>query len=755
MKSPLLDKQLLNDLDKENQREVYAKIINLTTDELPIEEITGIITQGTLSIDGSSSVRRTCSLSLVAERLNINEYYWNFATKFKLLVGLKMPKTLREKYIENSTLVVDSKTGELILNGKVVYLYEDYPDIIWFKQGIFLITSFKYIVNTNGTDNIYITGKDKMALLNGDLGGNFMHATDVGSIEERIYEGGDPNPKDIIKTPLTMKQIIIELIHKYANEPMHNIIVNDLDDNGLIMLDYHGDNDIYLFKNVNTGLFENVIFDGDVIRYDRYNNPVILSNLEENELDSLFDSGINLNPKRLKNSNSLLDNTFYTIVKCSYGSIVGYRTTDWTYPSEGGELIMNAGDTISMALDNLCKVFDNEYEYFYDIDGRFIFQRKITYINVSQSNLLDTITLNKITNDLEKTNYIESDKLISQLSYNFIDGTMATTFNNSPNITNIKNDYAIWGKKKANLKGKENAIHLRCAIDEKPEKYKNFDGITFLSSQYDWRELIYQMALDYYNHNHDDDYEVVLSRNNPEYLFGKTGYEQYYEDLLGFWRLLYYVPKDSDLSDIESDELKQQLKKDFYLNINEFSTIEEYNKKKFWNRAIITDPSSLLFWFDFIDGKTSELSKYSVKAIGDRTKVVNNDKIRAITYGEIPNLIYINQNDYNELRKNKLIKDGYTYIILPEGMEEYFISTKKQKSTQDELDNLLFQYAYVNESITINSIPIYYLEPNTRIGVYDEKTKINGEYIINKIVITLNYNGTMQIMATKAPTRLY
>jgi hypothetical protein len=144
-------------------------------------------------------------LSLVAERLNINEYYWNFATKFKLLVGLKMPKTLREKYIENSTLVTDSKTGELILNGKVVYLYEDYPDIIWFKQGIFLITSFKYIINTNGTDNIYITGKDKMALLNGDLGGNFMHATDVGSIEERIYEGGDPNPKDIIKTPLTMK----------------------------------------------------------------------------------------------------------------------------------------------------------------------------------------------------------------------------------------------------------------------------------------------------------------------------------------------------------------------------------------------------------------------------------------------------------------------------------------------------------------------------------------------------------------------
>jgi len=33
------------------------------------------------------------------------------------------------------------------------------------------------------------------------------------------------------------------------------------------------------------------------------------------------------------------------------------------------------------------------------------------------------------------------------------------------------------------------------------------------------------MARDYYNHNHDDDYEVKLYRNNPNYPFGKTGYE--------------------------------------------------------------------------------------------------------------------------------------------------------------------------------------------------------------------------------------
>jgi len=137
--------------------------------------------------------------------------------------------------------------------------------------------------------------------------------------------------------------------------------------------------------------------------------------------------------------------------------------------------------------------------------------------------------------------------------------------------------------------------------------------------------------------------------------------------MLGFWRLIYNPElKDTD----ENNE-------NFYLRLDPDETLESFYHKRYWNRDVLRDPSSLLFWFDFIDGKSSELSKYSVKAIGDRTKVVNNDKIRAIYYGEIPTLIYINYKDYNDLKKNKLLKDGYTYILLPEGMEDYFDATRK------------------------------------------------------------------------------
>ena len=79
-----------------------------------------------------------------------------------------------------------------------------------------------------------------------------------------------------------------------------------------------------------------------------------------------------------------------------------------------------------------------------------------------------------------------------------------------------------------------------------------------------------------------------------------------------------------------------------------------------------------------------------------------------------------------------------------------FSISAQGKSAKDRLDELIYQHGYCIESVTITSIPVYYLEPNTRIHVYDDKTNINGDYIVSKMTIPLAYNGTMQITATKA-----
>jgi hypothetical protein len=79
-----------------------------------------------------------------------------------------------------------------------------------------------------------------------------------------------------------------------------------------------------------------------------------------------------------------------------------------------------------------------------------------------------------------------------------------------------------------------------------------------------------------------------------------------------------------------------------------------------------------------------------------------------------------------------------------------FSISAQGKSAKDRLDELLYQHSYCIESATITSIPIYYLEPNTRIYLEDNDTSLFGDYIVSKITIPLSYNGTMSITATKA-----
>ena len=64
-----LDRNFLKLMDDYTQREVYAKIISLSWDETAIAEITGNIASGNITVDGSSSTRRTCSLTVVTDNL--------------------------------------------------------------------------------------------------------------------------------------------------------------------------------------------------------------------------------------------------------------------------------------------------------------------------------------------------------------------------------------------------------------------------------------------------------------------------------------------------------------------------------------------------------------------------------------------------------------------------------------------------------------------------------------------------------------
>lgn len=92
---------------------------------------------------------------------------------------------------------------------------------------------------------------------------------------------------------------------------------------------------------------------------------------------------------------------------------------------------------------------------------------------------------------------------------------------------------------------------------------------------------------------------------------------------------------------------------------------------------------------------------------------------------------------------------GYRYIQAPM-IETMFKISTQGKSAKDKLDELIYTHGYCIENATITTIPIYYLEPNIRVHLYDNETNLCGDYIISKYTIPLAYNGTMSITATKA-----
>ena len=360
-RNPLLDEVFLQDLYQNRHKEIYAKIIALDKDENAKEQIEGQVTGGSMSLDGTSNVRRSCNLTVVTPNIDINAYYWGFKSKFRLFIGL------------NNTI------------------NSDYDNIIWFPMGTYVITGFSTSYSTNNY-TINISGKDKMCLLNGELGGSVFATIDFG--KEEVY---NTHSKVTTINDIPIKTIVREAVHEYAGERWENIIINDLDDIGLELLDYKGKSPLYLLlrengSNEDLGDTAQITLDGSFLVYVgetpisgesavQISNSTVITYNPRNSLSVMDDEGVP-QPTLVRLPGDDPEN-LYTIAKVEYNQTCGYRYTDITY---AGDLILNTGEAITSMLDKLVGMLGN-WEYFYDTDGRFIFQRKKTYLDKTWNNI--------------------------------------------------------------------------------------------------------------------------------------------------------------------------------------------------------------------------------------------------------------------------------------------------------------------------------------------------------------------------------
>ena len=581
----------------------------------------------------------------------------------------------------------------------------------------------------------------------------------------------------LTKTPLNLKTIIREAVHTYAKEPYHNIIINDIEDYGLEQLTYYGEKTLYAIYDIENSIFTNFMLElPDKIKE-------IINNINNFTFNSLNDNSFNIGTRFSLTED---EQKKYSLSKFTYGNDVGYRLTDLTYT---GDLINSVGESLTTILDKIKQLL-GEFEYFYDLEGRFTFQKKKNYLETSWNQIA------QVDNDF----YIDPNQ--KKFAFTFENNTLISSIQNSPNLANIKNDIIVWGKRKG-LSGADIPIHARYAIDKKPEYYKNFNEEIYITEEFlsdhnennnfivvDWREIIYQMALDFFKGqgSNPDNYLYEIASRNPEYYpTGYTGYEQYYTDMQGYWRDLYnpnYIPQEiykdgyydgntwidpelkeygpieyyiAENSDIIQMNLLTEEQKSYVINLGT-ETNEDKKRRLYWNVNVFENPELLDFWIDFLDSDF-ELSNYSIQQIGDRTKVVQEDKAKSIIYSTIPNIILYEQSDIKENIKDfgyeTRSKSGYEFIQIPPGFSQFFTISSKGLSVKNKIDSLLYQHCYFADNITLTTVPIYNLEPNTRIFVKDDNCKINGEYIVNRFTIPLTYNGMMSITANKAPERLY
>ena len=95
-------------------------------------------------------------------------------------------------------------------------------------------------------------------------------------------------------------------------------------------------------------------------------------------------------------------------------------------------------------------------------------------------------------------------------------------------------------------------------------------------------------------------------------------------------------------------------------------------------------------------------------------------------------------------------KAVYSPIWIQENMKELFVRSTQGLSAIQRANELIAQHTTMSESISLTTIPIYYLQPNTRIYIKDR-----GDYVLTKISYQLSYNGTMNLSGTKIMKQFY
>ena len=433
-----------------------------------------------------------------------------------------------------------------------------------------------------------------------------------------------------------------------------------------------------------------------------------------------------------------------TIQEFEYGEDVGYILTDFIYP---GELVSNAGDTIVTILDKIKNMLGN-YEYFYDVDGNFRFQQIKNYLNTSYSTF-------KI-NEIQASNYLV-DYSGGKSVYTFTDADIITSFSNSPQYQQIKNDFIIWGKRQT-IEGKEVPIRYHLAIDTKPptgNEYKVFffvdpdDGITKAKKPVEFTNRnSFPEKGEVGNYYLAADTDFIYKWAPDVQTYEKTSYTIETVTATDYRTELYMAGVASQPFGLDSNYYYTELKNQWPKLYNMRGSNPGFFKEN------LQQPNNIDFFLDFID-TTSSLAQFSVSNIGRRTAVLVDDMVNCIFEPDNPDIVIIQAGtaETSEIRE-ECENRKQEYVQVKTELYSLLSNGGSLRSAYEQMRKELYQYTNYNEQVSLTMLPIYYLEPNIRITIRDVESGIYGDYMIKSFSLPLDVNGTMSLSCTRALERI-
>ena len=272
-----------------------------------------------------------------------------------------------------------------------------------------------------------------------------------------------------------------------------------------------------------------------------------------------------------------------------------------------------------------------------------------------------------------------------------------------------------------------------------------------------FKPIIYSSSLRYPNENNGNilgpyytfDWRTYL------YLYGQaanvmgTDPGPYFSDLEAFWPYEYNLNRDKQCF---LDELK--------------STSEVQYKQ-------LTNGN---FFFDIIDANSSTLGEFSVKNIGRRTDVVNDENINCLFEPEIPDIVFLNMDnpdanwsenttikelrsaeeiiDKLEAQRQECINNNQPYVQASDEIYNSLTTGRYLSDAYEQIKYELFAHLKYQKVVSITALPAYYLEPNSRVTLRDYSTNIYGDYMIQNIGLTLGPGANMAVTLNEVSERL-